>query len=67
MTQAQYIIDRFGGNSALARALGHKFPSTVQRWKDSGFIPSRHHQAVLDAARVRGIELTPDDFFQPAD
>lgn len=59
MSQATYIIDRFGGVTALARALGHRWPSTVQEWKRSGFIPPRHYEAILTA----GIELDPP--FEP--
>lgn len=57
------IIDRFGGLSALARLLGHKHPTTVQGWKERGFIPAKHQAAVLAKAREIGVELTPDDFF----
>jgi hypothetical protein len=55
MTQAQRVIDKFGGLSAMAKALGHKHPTTVQGWKDRGFIPSSRHREVLAAAK--------DDFF----
>jgi hypothetical protein len=66
MRTAERIIERFGGLSALAQALGHKHASTVQRWKESGFIPARHQQRVLDAARDKGISLDPSDFFDDA-
>ena len=63
MTPAEKIIERFGGIAALARALGHKQPSTVQGWKERGFIPARRQALVLAAARDQYIELTPADFF----
>jgi len=61
MTSAQTIIEKFGGTRRCAAAVG-KAPSTVQSWKDSGFIPARHQAMVLEAARSLGIELSPSDF-----
>jgi D-beta-D-heptose 7-phosphate kinase/D-beta-D-heptose 1-phosphate adenosyltransferase len=66
MTPAQRIIARFGGVTALARALGQRNPTTVQGWKQRGLIPARRQQQVLDAAQALGISLTPRDFFDPA-
>ena len=63
MTQAERIIDRFGTMAALARALGHRHPTTVQGWKQRGFIPSHRHQEVIEAGRREGVGLTPSDFF----
>ena len=65
-SQAERIIDKFGGISALARALGHKHPTTVQGWKDRKFIPARHQTEVLKRARELGIDLVADDFFGAA-
>ena len=62
--QARRIIEKFGGITALARALDKQtLPSVVQGWNDRGFIPARRQQEVLDAARRLGIDLTPADFF----
>lgn len=63
MTQAERIIGMFGGVTALSRALGHKYPTTVQGWKERGFIPSPQHETVLTAGRENNILVTPDDFF----
>ena len=63
MTQAERIIERFGGITRLAKALGHRHPTTVQGWKNSGYIPARRQQAVLDAAAHEGVPLAPTDFF----
>ena len=62
------VIERFGGVSKLADALGHKHPSTVSEWRrrKSGNIPAEHQKAVLAAARDRGIELTADDLLGDA-
>lgn len=56
------IVERFGGVNAMARALEHKFPTTVQSWKTKGFIPVRRHQEVWSAAQRLGIDLKPEDF-----
>lgn len=63
MTQADRIISKFGGLSKLAKALGHKHPTTVQGWRVRGFVPAPQMEAVLKAARKSSIKLGPDDFF----
>ncbi|MFY7850270.1 MAG: carph-isopro domain-containing protein [Brevundimonas sp.] len=62
MSNARTIIEKFGGTRPLAAALGLP-PSTVQSWKDHGFIPSRRQRAVLDCAERLGVPLAPSDFF----
>lgn len=62
MTYADRIIEKFGGINPMARALGHKNPSTVQGWKERGVIPSKQHEAVWQAARSQGIELSLSEF-----
>ena len=61
MNRARQIIDRFGGQSALAALLG-KRQSTVQHWASTGRIPSQWHEQLLELARDRGIGLEPKDF-----
>ena len=61
------IISKFGGMSALARALGHRNPTTVQGWKQRGFIPARRQGEVMDAARAQGIDLSPAEFLAAAE
>jgi hypothetical protein len=61
MTVAANVIEKFGGLSRLARALGHKNPTTVQGWQDSGFIPAHRMAEVLAAAKREGIELRPEE------
>jgi hypothetical protein len=61
---AENIIEKFGGISALAGALGHKNPSTVQGWKERGLIPAKRQKQVIDAARDRGIGVTANDFIE---
>ncbi len=66
MSYASRIIERFGGTTALARAIDPNFPpSTVQYWGEIGHIPAKRHPVVMEAARRKGIDLKPDDFFEP--
>lgn len=62
MTQAGYIIGKFGGLSPLAELLGHRNVTTVQHWTLSGYIPPRRYPEILEAARTAGIALKPEDF-----
>lgn len=43
---AEQIIDRFGGQSALAGLLGRR-QSTIQHWATTGIIPSQWHEPLL--------------------
>ena len=58
---AERIIQRFGGQSALAKLLG-KRQSTVQYWSKTGRIPSQWHERLMELALERGIALEPGDF-----
>jgi hypothetical protein len=62
MSQSERIIDKFGGINPMARALGHQNASTVQGWRERGFIPAKQHQAVWDAARRAGIKIELHEF-----
>ncbi len=64
MTPAQHIIDKLGGTRRAAALIGVP-PSTVQSWKESGFVPARRQAHVLDVAAANGIELTASDFISP--
>lgn len=66
--QAARIIDKFGGARRLAPFLG-LVPSAVYRWTHprskngtGGLIPAPHVHAVLRAADLLGITLTPEDW-----
>jgi hypothetical protein len=61
MDSAQRIVEKFGGQSALARLLG-KSPSTVQYWTKTGKIPAKWQGELLALAREQGIELYSSDF-----
>jgi hypothetical protein len=55
------IIERFGGQTALATYLG-KGQSTVAYWAKAGTIPARWHDQLLDLAAEKGVALSPHDF-----
>src|SRR5437870_5135302 len=61
MNPAQLIVDKFGGQSALAELIG-KGQSTVQYWTKSGVIPAKWQRDLLRLAREKGIDLTAADF-----
>lgn len=54
------IVNKFGGQSALAKAIG-KRPSTVAYWVKQDTIPSRWHQPLLELAQNTGVDLSPGD------
>ncbi len=56
------IIERLGGLTELAKALGHKNPTTVQGWKVRDTIPIRHIPAVIEAGKAKGVDLELADF-----
>jgi hypothetical protein len=62
MKPADRIIDRFGGLHATAKALGHRHVTTVQGWKERGYIPGKQIPAVLRAARSLNIKIELQDF-----
>ena len=66
MKPAELVIAKFGGVRPLARLLGLDH-STLCGWQrkapkgSDGLVPSRYHKPLLDLAKEKGIELTPDD------
>lgn len=65
MSAAETVIQRFGGIRPMARIIGRKV-STVQGWKEAGYIPSRHLATVLSAAEANGITLTCEELIGKA-
>jgi hypothetical protein len=57
---ASRVVERFGGQSALARLLG-KNQSTVQYWTSTGRIPPKWHAQLLVLADEQGISLAPSE------
>lgn len=58
---ARDIIEKFGGQSALARLLS-KPQSTVSYWAKTGKIPNRWWNPLMRLAQERGIELSATAF-----
>src|ERR1035437_7617855 len=54
------IIDRFGGQSALALLIEKK-PSAVAYWIKAGHIPTKWHPVLLELAAERGVQLSSDE------
>lgn len=55
------IIEKFGGQSELAKLIG-KGQSTVQYWAKSGAIPAKWQAKLLSLAREQSLDLTAADF-----
>jgi len=62
MGYSRKIIEKFGGGYALSKLLGHKHPSKVYYWKETGRIPQKHWSVLKDLAVEQGFELTAEDF-----
>lgn len=58
------IVAAFGGQNAMARALGTS-QGTVWGWLRAGHVPSRRIPAIIEAAArlPAPVALTPSDFF----
>jgi hypothetical protein len=68
MTQAQRIVDKFGGARQLAAAIGYS-KHAVHRWLrakekggSGGFIPSAALPKIKEAASLLGITIKPEDW-----
>ena len=64
-TVADKIAAKFGGQVPMAEAIGIT-QSTIAQWnrRSGGIVPARHQQKILDAAKERGLDVTPADFFE---
>ena len=63
MNSAQRIIEKFGGQSALAKLIG-KGQSTVQHWASTGIIPAKWQAQLLKLASENGISLSSSAFME---
>jgi hypothetical protein len=62
-SQAQRIVDRWGGVAAMVETSGYGFDTAIRNWIRAGVIPDKHHLPLLLAARAAGVDLTPADFY----
>jgi hypothetical protein len=60
ITPVDLVIQSFGGVRAAARVLKLD-PATVSRWQQSGRVPAKRQENVLQLAWERGIDLTAHD------
>lgn len=61
MNAAQVVIDKFGGQSSLAKILG-KRQSTVSHWAKTGKIPEKYRTQILELASSKDLSLSSLDF-----
>ncbi|HLG94276.1 MAG TPA: P63C domain-containing protein [candidate division Zixibacteria bacterium] len=61
MNAAKKVIEKFGGQSALATLIG-KRQSTVQHWAKVGLIPAKWQPELLRLAQENGVDLYFGDF-----
>jgi hypothetical protein len=59
--QMERLINRFGSGWRMAKVLGLP-PSTIQRWKTSGFVPEPRREELILKALDQGIIVDPADF-----
>jgi hypothetical protein len=64
MNAAEKVIEKFGGQTALAGLIG-KRQSTVQHWAKVGLIPSKWHARLLEIAHQKDADLSSSDFIDP--
>jgi hypothetical protein len=72
MNPAKRIIELLGGEAQVAFLTGTSYTAPY-RWQAArhkggtgGLIPQRHHRALLDYARGKGIALAAEDFLPEA-
>jgi hypothetical protein len=72
MDVAKHVIEKCGGPEKVAEMLGchvtrvYRWTYPAERGGTGGIIPSKRQGALLVAARARGIDLSPADFFPRA-
>lgn len=61
MNNAKRIIEKFGGQTALAELIGKGQP-TVNHWAKTGTIPAKWRPIILGLAQERNIDINSADF-----
>lgn len=68
---ASHVIAKCGGVSETARLSGRdksrvsRWPAPKEKGGSGGYIPSDVQPVLIANARAEGIDLRPDDFFDP--
>jgi putative alpha-1,2-mannosidase len=71
MEPASSIIQKLGGEAVVAEITAtaytapYRWQYPVEKKGTGGRIPQRHHPALLDYARKKGIKLSADEFVMP--
>lgn len=61
---AKYLINKFGGKCALAKALRLN-RSTPYKWIErGGIVPNRHYKNVITTAKKLGIQLDKEKLYK---
>jgi hypothetical protein len=60
-TQAERIIEKFGGVQRMVELTGHP-EHRMYNWLRTGFIPEKYRQGLVDTAHRLGIDHTPFDY-----
>lgn len=63
-TPVQRVVRAFGSQEKVGAVCG-VWQGAVSQWKN-GIIPSRHHRALLEAAKAAGLQLTAEDLIESA-
>jgi hypothetical protein len=58
---AQRVIEKFGGQSALARLI-NKGQSTVAHWSKTGTVPAKWQAELLKLGTEKGVSISASDF-----
>lgn len=61
MNPAKHIVDKFGGQTALASMIGRN-QSAIAHWVRAGAIPQRWHAPLLELAVSHDVDLSASDF-----
>ncbi len=61
MQYVKDIFEAFGGNERIRELTGEKYP-TVSAWLQRASIPSKHWPALIEAAKLIGLDLSLETF-----
>lgn len=62
LTTVEQVVDKLGGNLAVAAITGAKHTSAISNWKRLGKFPAKTHKIMKDALQERSFDA-PDDLW----